>query len=425
MIFRQAVRAMTNSMPPSVPDYMTTPEFIQAAGYGTSSGQTVTAETAKLISTAYRCIDILCNDYAKMPLQTFSRPRPGIVQRVMPDSRIQNIPWLLEISPNRWQDPFIFQRMLMNWLLCWGNAYAWFPPADPGERKEIFVLSSQATTPVYDWLGNKWYMTTFINGEVAWLPEAEVTHLMINSVNGVYGRSVISYARESLGRQQGAYVVQGGMYEHGLNPSGILYINGVVTDPKAKQKLKESYAEALGGAGNAGGIAVFDNTVTKFEKVTLNPVDVQFLAGIEHTDIEIVNFFGLPAYKLNMGKEAYSSNEQKQLDYLNTTLDPYLIQTEQAARLKWLSLQEQNTMYFRFKRDILLQTDAKTRAEVHQIRINSGTESPNEAREDEDRSHESGLDIHLVPSNYAVVLPDGTIQPLSQPVREPQPAGGK
>jgi HK97 family phage portal protein len=419
MIANALRRVMGNTNMPSVPDYMTTPEFIQAAGYGTSSGQTVTEESAKLISTAYRCMAILCDDYAKMPLQTFSRPRPGVIQRIQPDSRLQNIAWLLEVSPNRWQNPFIFKRMLMNWLLAWGNGYAWYPPADPGERKEMFVLSSQATTPIYDWLGNKWYMTTFLNGEVAWLPEVEVMHLMINSVNGIYGRSVISYARESLGRQQGAYVVQGGLYEHGLNPSGILYVNGTVANPEARRKLRKSYADEIGGSGNAGGIAIMDNTVSKFEKVTLNPVDVQFLAGVDHTDIEIANFFGVPAYKLNMGKEAYNSNAQRQQEYLDSTLEPYLTQTEEAARLKWFSLQEQNTAYFRFDRDVLLKSDSKTRAEVHQIRINSGVESPNEARADEDMSNSPGLDLHLIPANYTAVLPDGTIQPLTLPTKAP------
>ena len=383
-------------------DILSLPDLLEAWGLTTSSGKTVNVENSKNIGTAYRCINVLSDDLAKMPLQVFMSRNRGEIDRMRPNSYLENIAWLLEVSPNRWMTPFVFKKTLMMWLICWGNAYAWMPARQPGQRREIFILKADRTTPVYDLQGNLWYQTTFANGQIQYLPAVEVLHLVINSIDGITGKSVISYARESLGRQMGARETQGKFYDQGLNPGGIMWMNGEVKK-EARDKVRDSYAEAMSGSGNAYRLAVMDNKVAKFETITMKPVDAQFLESIQDNDLEIANFFGMPLYKLNMGKQSYNSNEQQNLDYLTTTLDPYLVQFEQAAALSWLSEEEQNYMYFRFNRDALLRTDAKTRAEYLEKKIFSGQLSPNEARAIEDMPAFNGGDDRYIPANMTKI----------------------
>jgi HK97 family phage portal protein len=378
------------------------PELISSMGLPNSSGQNVTAESAKNISTAYRCGNIISDDFAKMPLQTFIAKAPGEIERMRPDFRMQNISYLLEISPNRNMVPFIFKKTLMLWLLYWGNAYAWQPPRKYGQRREIFVLNGSGTYPYYDLAGNIWYETSFSNGKIEYLPDVEVLHLMINSIDGINGRSVVTYARESLGRQMGAYETQGKFYAQGLNPAGIIYMPGELSK-EARDKIRETYGEAISGSANAYRLAVMDSKITKFEAITMKPVDMEFLASIQENDLEIANFFGMPLFKLNMGKQAYNSNEQANLDYLQTTLDPYLVQAEEVARLRWLSEEEQNYAYFKFNRDVLLRTDAKTRSQVTKERIQSGVLTPNEGRQIDDLSAYPGGNKFYMPMNFATI----------------------
>ena len=150
--------------------------------------------------------------------------------------------------------------------------------------------------------------------------------------------------------------------------------------------MRAEFEERMGGSRNAYRLAIIDNKVAKFEPITMRPIDIQFLQGIQATDVEICNFFGVPLNKVNMGKQSYSSNEQNNLDYLGGTLDPYLVQIEQAARVKWLPENMQDTMYFKFYRKALLQIDAQARADVNTKNIGMGVTNPNEAREDEDLS---------------------------------------
>jgi len=370
-------------------------EFGLSGGVMTTANQVVSAETAKTIATAYRCKNIIGDDVAKMPFQMFVRNGRN-VEHVSPDALLRNMAYLLEVQPNRWMTPFIFKKTVMEWLLFWGDAYIW----EPRQRyRELFILSSNATRPQLDKGGNQYYETTFPSGKKDKIPAVEITHLMINSTNGRSGRSVLEYARETFGRQLATKKTQSEVQgSSGLKSQAYIQMDAIL-DKEGRDKVRAQYQEAL----NETGLAVFDKKVGKFETIQMKLTDAQFLEGIQANDVDVINFFGVPAYKLNMGKEAYNSNAQQDLDYLKSTLDPYLVQWEQAARLNWLSQNEQGNSYFKFVRESLLRTDAKTRAELNAIKIASGQMNPNEAREVEDVSGYDGGDEYWMTRNNASI----------------------
>ena len=408
------IRGVVNSLFPNIPETMTLPEFIQFSGLNNSSGQTVNEETSKSIATAYRAFNVLSDDFAKIPLQTFISKGDGKIDRLQPDARVQNISWLLEISPNRYMVPFVFKKTFIMGTLVHGSGYIWKPIRRVGARNELFLLNPATTLPVFDFQGNLWYQTTFSNGDTEYIPSVEVFALIINSKDGISGRGIVTYARETLGRQMGAHQTMAKFYAQGLNPGGLLWVNGDL-DKDARKILRDGYQEQMSGTDNAYRLAIMDAKVTKFEQITMKMVDAQFLETIQATDVDIAKFFGMPLYKLNMGKEAYNSNEQQNLDYLQTTLDPYLVQTEEGGRLKWLPEFEQGYTYLKFNRDVLLRTDAKTRSEIIRSRIQTGVLTPNEGRQIDDLSGYEGGDLHFIPANMAVISGDGTVAAISKP----------
>jgi len=393
-IFRRPRNQATNMSPA---DFLAGVDLVN---YESMTGQQVTAESSRNIATAYRCINVLSDDVAKLPLQTFVSRGIGQIERVRPSSMLQNISWLLEISPNRWMTPLVFKKMAIMWLLTHGEARIWKPPRNPGRRAELYLLPTSVTKPYFDDNGSLWFKVEMPGKPAERYPDAEVQSLLLNSTDGITGRGVISYARETMGRQLANYATQNKIAGKGLNPAGIAWMAGDL-NADARKKFKESFEENV-----KEGIAIFDPKVLKFEPITMKPVDAQFLESIQENDTEIANYFGVPLYKLNQGKQSYQSNEQQNLDYLNTTLDPYLVQWEQAAALSWLTEAEQNYTYFRFNRDALLRTDAKTRAETLEKRIFSGQMTPNEARQIEDQSEYEGGDEHYIPANMVAVTAD-------------------
>jgi len=359
------------------------PELINTLGMATGSGQVVTPESSKNVATAYRCGNILSDDIAKLPLQVYLSRRTGEIERQRPDPFARNLAWLLEREPNRWWSPFQFKKQLAQWLIFWGNAFVWQPPVYP---REHFILPSNVTFPAFDLDGNLWYGTRFRGDqEITYLPAIEVAHFMINpDETGFSGRGVIQYARETIGRQLSAYASQNSLFRNGLSAAGILWLAGD-SSPEVRKKVRAMYEEVMSGTDNSGRIAILDKKVSQFQPVTMQPKDIQFLNLIQDNDIAVMNFFGMPSYKLNTGKQAYNSNEQNNNDYLSTTLDPYLVQIEQVGGLKWLSLEEQGYTYLRFERSALFRTNAKERGEYLNAAIQYGRLKPNEARQIEDR----------------------------------------
>lgn len=371
-------------------------------------GKRFSKENIRKIHTAYRCDNILSDDIASLPLQVFEK----IGQRLAPTvSPLVNISYLLEIEPNRWQNPFIFKKTVIRWLINWGAAYIWVKPAQRGEDAEMIILPSDRVQTLCDEKGNIWYRIAWhpreplydAENNPAFYPDVEVLKLLINSDDGLTGRSVLTFARESMERQLGAHDTQGRLHSQGLNPGGILWVPGEL-NKEAREKLRKTYEESMSGSENSYRIAVMDNTVSKFEQITMTPSDAQFLESIQGTDTEIANFYGMPLCKLNIGKQSYESNAQLNLDYLKTTLDPYLVQWESEGRRKWLSREQQILgWYLKFNRTAILATDPNTRADYLGKKIMSAQLTPNQARQIEDEPPYPGGDKYYIPANMMAI----------------------
>jgi HK97 family phage portal protein len=375
--------------------------FSRFSNQRTKAKRTVTPELFQTISTAYRAKNLLSDGIAKMPLQLFQLVREK-KERVRPDSRARNNPYLIEVSPNRWGwTPFLFKKNMADWLILYGNSYIWSPPAWPFQK---YILPADRTYPVFDEDGDLWYATILTtNGKLDYIPGAEVMHNLINpDATGHVGRGVIEFARETGGRQIAAYDTESQIMASGLSSKVILQVAATLDEGK-REEYRQSYAKQMSADGP--GVAVLDNRITKFEPVTIKPVDVQFLGMVEANDEDIARFFGIPLHMLYMGKEAYNSNEQQYLEYLNESLDPYLVQLEQSARISWLPAKQQDDHFWKFNRSALLRMDGKTRAEMNEILIRSGQRSPDETRDKDDYSpiaDGSGQKYYMT-KNYAPI----------------------
>lgn len=368
----------------------------------TKSRKRVDEDAAKGVATAYRCGNTISDDVAMMPLQLFNSFR-GKIERIYPDAVRRNTSYLIERQPNRWMTPFVWKKTVMNWLIWWGNAYIWSPAS---AFPELFVLDASTTYPVFDKSGNKWYQTTFASGLKDAIPDVEMTHLMINSKDGLHGMSVLEYARETMGRQLAAHETQDSIAGDGLKPTAALWVKGKQLSDTARSMVRKSYLDAV-----ETGAAIFEtDTFDKYETITMKPTDAQFLEGIAATDADVANFFAFPLHKLNMGKQSYESNEQQELNYVKSCLNPYLVQWEQAGGLKWVAEKDQPFQYLRFNRDAILQTDAKTRTEILVKKVAGGILTPNQALQIEDMNGFAGGDSHYLQASYGRIGSDGRIE---------------
>lgn len=379
------------------------PEYTPSYGYRTQSGEAINVDASMGIATAYRAKNIISDDVAKMPFQMIAKSGRSISQ-VQPDSVTRNMAYLLQISPNLWGwTPFQFKKAVIEWQLFYGNAYIWSPMK--GER-QLLILPANKTFPVFDLAGDLWYKHQFSNGKIEYIPSVEILHLLINpDATGFMGRGVITFARETFGRRLAANRTQSKLYSQGFMPAAYIKMNGDL-DAEKRKRVREAYEESISGSENAYRLAVFDNKILEYAPIDIQLKDAQFLESIDATDRDICNFFGLSEHMLNRGKEAYNSNEQKYIEYLQGTLDSYLVPWEEAARIRWLTRDEQSNTYFKFVRESLLRMDSKARADAMAVRIQNGMMTPNEAREKEDAEAYDLGDRYYMAGNIAPIKDD-------------------
>jgi HK97 family phage portal protein len=377
-------------------------DYAPSWGYNTQSGERVSIFKSESIAVAHRAKNIISDDVAKLPLQMIRKVGRNIEQ-VDPDPVTRNMAYLLQIKPNEFDwTPFQLKKNAVDWLLSYGNTYIWQPSKGPNQ---LLLLPSDQTAPVFDLKGNLWYKHVFSNGKACFIPSVEIMHLLINpDATGFMGRGVITFARETYGRQIAAHKTQAKFFSQGFMPAGYLKVDGEIKDPEARKKVRQAFEEQMSGSENIYRLAIFDNNITEFKPIDIQLKDAQFLESIDATERQICNFFGLPEHMLNRGKEAYNSNEQKYIEYLQGTLDAYLVPWEEAARIKWLSMGEQPNTYFKFIREALLRMDSKARSEAMAIQIQNGMMTPNEAREKNDMSAYDEGDQHYMAGN---IMPIG------------------
>ena len=171
-------------------------------------------------------------------------------------------------------------------------------------------------------------------------------------------------------------------------------------DKEAKDKIRREWEEIHSGADKAFRIAVLDLGM-QYAPIGVSQRDAQFVESKAVTVEDIARFFGVPLHKLMAGKQAYNSNEQNSIEYVNGTISPIAIQCNQEDTAKLL-FDSEIARGMRVKRNLLaeLQGDVRSRAEWYKACLlytsGKGERSPIQL----EKQHGGYLVCHLFPVLY-------------------------
>lgn len=371
-------------------------EIESSYGKRTQSGQVVSVFASQCIATAYRAKNIITDALASMPFKQYHRVE-GRTNEVPEDPITRNVPYLMQIQANDWGwTPFQLIKSFFEWELFYGNGLIWKPPVSPAQ---MYILPANQTRPLFDMDGNLWYEHRFAsNAKPAYIPSVEVLHTLINpDESGVWGRGVITFARETFGRRLSANKAQSMLHAQGFMPAAVMKAKGDLKK-EHRDAIREAYEEAMSGTDNAYRLAIIDSKIETYTPVEMQLKDSDWLESISATDDDIALFFGIAGHMLNRGKEAYESNQQKFEEFKALTLDPLAVPFEQAARIRWLARKDQPTDYFKFKRESLLRMLPSERATMNATLFQNGAISLNEWRGQDERNPIENGDVHFINS---------------------------
>ena len=389
---------------PAASNALTTQTLIAS---GVSSGGLIddAPSMARKLSAVDRCIEIISDSMAKMPNYAFDRKtRERIEHPVL---------HLLNTKPNEAHVPSVRKKLLETSRLEGGNGYDWiirdrrtFQPV------ELIPLPWNMVTPWLKTDGSVWY--TVLNPytyEPMVLPSADILHYKGPSKDGLVGISVLRRASEVVAEARAAQEYNRAFYESGGQPAGILKteadLGGFVDDPAnpgkkiaKKDVLRKEWERIHAGPKNSHRTAILDYGLD-YKPIASTNRDAQFLESKEMSIRDIARFFGVPLYKLQEGKQAYSSNEQNAIEYVVGTLHPIVTQYEEVQTWGLLTNSEiRNLLELRINMMAELRGDTASRSAWYKTMREVGGFSVNDILALEDMPDVEGGDERQASLNY-------------------------
>lgn len=346
---------------------------------------------AMTLAAVHRCVTVITNGVASLPVRLYTYDKNGYKIELKND-----LSYLLGKKPNDKMNAYTFYSLLVKDILLQGNAYALIIR----QKDKIVALQyvqAGLVTPI-DRGDRIEYQVTGIKGFVR---KEDIIHLMNYTENGVYGISVLTHARRTLGIADAGDKAADNFYKSGSCTSGFLKVEGP-SSGKQREEILSAWNQATGGPNSGpNGIAVLPSNVN-YTQLSVNPADAQLLESRKFEVIDICRFFGVsPTKVFDMEHASYNNSEMAELAFLNDTLRPLLTKIETEFETKLFNKEDR----FDIKFDVseLLRTDKKSQAEYFTKLFNLGVLSPNDIRKELDLEAIEGGDIHCAQVNLTSI----------------------
>lgn len=367
---------------------------------GIVTGGGTAPETAQKLSAVFAAVDIRSNSMSVLPAYVYD----STTREHIPHSILR----LLSERPNEAMTPAEQKKLIETWICLQGKAGEWII-RDPRtyEPVELIPVPGNLIQQYFDDRRYPWYIIQDpVTHETFRVPGDDFCYYP--GPNG--GKSVLSYAADTIRAGLAAQSYNADFYESGGQPSGLLTVetdlsgyvqdkNGNNTDVTKKEALRREWEKAHSGPTNAHRIAVLDFGM-KYQPLSINHKDSQFIEQQAVTVLDICRYFGVPPYKLFTGNQSYNANEQNSIEYL-TNLQPRITQKEEEQTYKLLfSGEKAKGLEIRYNMMAALRSDSKSRSAYYRDMGEAGFYSVNEVRALEDMPDTPGGDEHMASLNY-------------------------
>ena len=360
---------------------------LQYNGYSTYK-----TSNAMALSAVYRCVEVITNSVASLPVKLYRTDEKGFKYEMH-----NNLSFILSKKPTGKINAFTFYKLIVKDILLQGNAYALILRNGKGEIIGLQYIQAGLVSPI-DRGDRIEYQVTGIKGFVR---QEDILHFMNYTDNGVYGISVLTHARRTLGIADYGENASENFYKSGGCTTGFLKFDGP-SSGKQREEILSAWNQATGGVRNQpNGIPVLPANVN-YTQLSVNPADAQLLESREFSIVEICRFFGVsPTKCFDLTHASYNNSEMAELAFLNDTLRPLLTKIEMEMETKLFKPEDGYDIKFDVSE--LLRTDKKSQAEYFTKLFNLGVLSPNDIRKELDMDEIEGGDIHCAQINLTSI----------------------
>lgn len=355
-----------------------TPEQIQEAVLrkfdgGTSIYGAVSDGQAMRVAAVWACVRLLATAIAMLPVTVYRKDGEKNVIDATHD-----VHRLVSLRPNYWQSPFEFWQLAVAHVLLQGNFYAQ-KVRYRGRIVDLVHLDPRHVTPVLE-PGRVVYRYREGDKSIDFKQD-DIFHIRGLCTDGVRGLAVLEAARNTIGASVEMEKHGASMMQNGARPSGALYTDLELSD-EAFERLRADFDKTYMGSNAAGKPLILESGL-KWQQLSMNAADAQFIEQRKLTRNEIAMFFGVPPHMIGdieRGTSWGSGIEQQNLGFLVHTLMPYIVNIQQACLRDLILESDQPNFVVKFDTSLLTRADFVARQNGLQIMARNGVLSQNDWR---------------------------------------------
>lgn len=367
-------------------------EILELLGglHESSSGITITPETATRHSTVYSCVKIISETVAQLPCVLYQRT--GSAGDIRERAKSHYLYGLLHDAPNDFMTAFEFWQFIIAARVVRGMGCA-YKNIVGSKIIELIPISPDSICENWHNDGSHDFGITFHNGHTETVDPKYIFCVKGLTLDGRTAISPIKYAAEIIGLSIAAQSHTAKFFRNGARPTGVLKTPASLKQ-ETVEELKKNWQESHGGA-NAGKIAVLHGGLD-YQSITMSPEDSQLLELMGFNRTEICGIFGVPPWLVGAIEKTSSWGtglEEQVRGFVKFTINPDLVRIQQRISKDLLSSAEKKRYYAEFLTEQFLKGDIKTRNEAYKAAL-GGTQHPGYQTVNEVRKLENLPPLH-------------------------------
>lgn len=332
--------------------------------YSTKSGMDISESNSLNISAIYSAITIIAGTVASLPRHIYrALPEGGSV-------KVNDHPWAdsLRFQPNKsnmssWD--WIFSQLVHKYL--WGNWYSYLN-RDSYYDREIVPLRPDLT--YRDPQNSNVYITTF-KGKQLRLSADDVLHVPHFTVNGLDGKGVVHFAKESLGLSMALDQFASLFFANGAHAGGVVEMEKEPKTDADKKRLEAKFNSKYSGMDNSGKVVFISGG--KFIADSVDPEKAQALQSRQFSVTEVARWMNLPPHIIkDLSRSTFSNIEAQMIEMVVYSLMPLITQIEQNMNIAFFDKEERRDHYVKFDLKGLLQGDTAARTAFYTAMFDRG-----------------------------------------------------
>lgn len=282
----------------------------------------LTSNKATTHSVVAACIKIIGETVGKLPVRLYKDGKE-VTEHPSKD--------ILTRFPNQFQTTQDLMEMIIYHLSTDGNFYAQLLKTPRGKLIGVNPIENPESVGVFiDPQGNLRYRIPTTAG-IREMSQSEILHIKMGSPKLLKGLSCVALARSSIAISVAQEQYASTFTKNAAAPSAVVSIPGADDfSDDILDRIGDSLNSLYSGIDNAGAVAVIP-AEAKWQPVTLNHKDAQFLESRQFQKSEICAMFRVPEHMVNGSANVkYSNLEQSKLSFLTDCIAPYISRIENA-----------------------------------------------------------------------------------------------